>query len=561
MTTSFLLPPALVLIAAGLVLPLTRGALRSLVLLVAPLVTLYFVWQVPDGMAATTRFLGQQLVVVEGSKLARLFASVFAVMAFGGALFALNQPRTMELAAAFVYAGGAVGAAFAGDLITLFAFWELMAIASTLVLWSAGEPARAAGLRYAAIHFLGGVLLMAGIAGEVAATGSALFKPLDTSTLPRLLILAGFLINAAAFPMAAWLPDAYPKASWSGMVFLSAFTTKTAVLVLMRGFPGTEMLIWIGLAMVVYGIVYAVIEDDMRRIIAYALVNQGGIMLVGIGIGSELSLNGTAAHAVVCILYIALLAMAAGSVIVATGRHRCSELGGLAGQMPVTALAAVVGAASIASVPLTVGFVSKSMVIDAAAKEQLAAGWFVLTGGAAAAVLHAGLRLPWLVFFGEGRDIAAKDPAWNMRAAMVLFALLCIGFGAMPGPLYDLLPFTVDYVPYTMAHVVVQLQLLLAGAVAFFALRAWLPAGRRITLDVDWLWRGAGPVLARGVNRMFDGAAHAVIALTVALRRMSFDKLYRHHGPEGVFGRSWPTGRMTFWTTVMLGAYLILGYL
>lgn len=561
MTTSFLLPPALALIAAGLLLPLTRGLLRSLVLLAAPLVTLVLIWQVPDGMAATTRFLGQQLVVLEGSRLARLFASVFAVMAFGGALFALNQPRTMELAAAFVYAGGAIGVAFAGDLITLFAFWELMAIASTVVLWSAGETARAAGLRYAAIHFLGGVLLMAGIAGEVAATGSALFKPMDASTLPRLLILAGFLINAAAVPLAAWLPDAYPKASWSGMVFLSAFTTKTAVLVLMRGFPGTELLVWVGLAMVVYGIVYAVIEDDMRRIVAYALVNQGGIMLVGIGIGSEMSLNGTAAHAVVCILYIALLLMATGSVIHATGRHRCSELGGLARQMPMTALAAIVGAASIASFPFTVGFVSKSMVAQGAADAKLAVAWFVLTGAAAAAVLHAGFRLPWLVFFGKRRDIAAGDPPWNMRAAMVLFALLCVGLGAMPGPLYDLLPYKVDYAPYTMAHVVVQMQLLFAGAVAYVALASFVPASRRITLDADWLWRGAGPVLVSGVNRIFDGAAQGVVALTLALRRISFDKLYRHHGPEGVFGRSWPTGRMTFWTTVMLGAYLILGYI
>lgn len=559
MTTSFLLPPALALIAAGLLLPLTRGALRSFVLLVAPFVTLVLVWQVPDGMAATTRFLGQQLVIVEGSRLARLFASVFAVMAFGGALFALNQPRTMELAAAFIYAGSAIGVAFAGDLLTLFAFWELMAVASTVVLWSAGEGARAAGLRYAAIHFLGGVLLMAGIAGEVVATGSALFKPMDASTLPRLLILAGFLVNAAAVPLAAWLPDAYPKASWSGMVFLSAFTTKTAILVLMRGFPGTEILIWIGLAMVVYGIVYAVIEDDMRRIVAYALVNQGGIMLVGIGIGSEMSLNGTAAHAVVCILYIALLAMATGSVIYATGRHRCSELGGLARQMPTTTIAAIAGAASIAAAPLTVGFISKSMVTQGAADAHLAVAWFVLTGSAAAAVLHAGLRLPWLVFFGESRGISAKDPPWNMRAAMVLFATLC--FGANPAPLYDLLPYKVDYVPYTTAHVVVQLQLLLAGAVAFFALRTWLPGNRRMTLDVDWLWRGAGPVLARGVDRIFDGASVAVIALMLALRRISFDKLLRHHGPEGVFGRTWPTGRMTFWTTVMLGAYLILGYL
>ena len=202
-------------------------------------------------------------------------------MAFAGGLFALNQSRVVELAAAFCYAGSAIGVAFAGDLLTVFIFWELMAIASTLVVWSAGPSARGAGLRYAAVHLLGGVLLMAGIAGEIAATGSLAFGKLALDTVPRWLILAGFLINAGAPPLSAWLPDAYPESSWSGMVFLSAFTTKAAVYVLLRGFPGTELLIYVGLFMVFYGIVYAILENDMRRILAYSIVNQVGFMVVG----------------------------------------------------------------------------------------------------------------------------------------------------------------------------------------------------------------------------------------------------------------------------------------
>ena len=249
--------------------------------------TLWLVTQVPDGEILRFSFLGFDLIPLRGDKLSRLFAFVFALMAFAGALFALRQERTTELAAAFIYAGSAIGVALAGDLISVFVFWEMMAIGSTLVIWCGGPSARGAGLRYAAIHLLGGVLLMAGIAGEIAATGTTTFAKLDLSTLPRWLILAGFLINAGAPPLSAWLPDAYPEASWSGMVFLSAFTTKAAIYVLLRGFPGVELLIWVGLFMVFYGIVYAILENDMRRILAYSIVNQVGFMVAGIGIGTR----------------------------------------------------------------------------------------------------------------------------------------------------------------------------------------------------------------------------------------------------------------------------------
>ena len=296
--TSLSIPPGLVLILGGLLLPLLRGRLRVGAMLAFPLLTLWLVTQVPDGNVLELRFLGFDLVLLRGDKLSRLFAFVFALMAFVGGLYALRQARTAELAAAFVYAGSAIGVVLAGDLISVFVFWEMMAIGSTVVVWCGGRAARRAGLRYAAIHLLGGVLLMAGIAGEISASGTAMFASLDLSTLPRWLILAGFLINAGAPPLSAWLPDAYPAASWSGMVFLSAFTTKTAIYVLLRGFPGVELLVWIGLFMIFYGIVYAILENDMRRILAYSIVNQVGFMVAGIGIGTR---DGAQRHRCPCL--------------------------------------------------------------------------------------------------------------------------------------------------------------------------------------------------------------------------------------------------------------------
>ena len=561
MTGSLFIPPGLILIAGGVVLPLLTSRLRSVALIVLPLLTLALVWTVPDGPALQVPFLGYELTPVEGDKLSRLFGTVFAIMAFAGGLFALNQARTAELAAAFVNAGGAIGVALAGDLITLFIFWELMAIGSTVVVWCGGPFAQRAGLRYATMHVLGGMLLMAGIAAEVAATGAIDFTAMTADTLPRYLILAGFLINAAAPPLSAWLPDAYPESSWSGMVFLSAFTTKAAVYALLRGFPGTELLIYVGLCMIFYGIVYAILENDMRRILAYSIVNQVGFMVAGVGIGTEMAINGAASHAFTHIVYKALLLMSAGSVLYMTGRRKCSDLGGLFRTMPLTTICGIIGALSISSFPLTSGFVSKSMISQGAADQHLGVVWFLLAAGSAGVFLHAGIKFPWFVFFQKDSGLRPADPPWNMRLAMVLFSAICIGLGVLPGPLYAMLPFEVEYVPYTASHVVFQLQLLLFSGLAFFLMLGWLKRTLTITLDVDWLYRRLGPILGRDLDRMAGNAwQRLVTSVWVGAIYLNY-RLHQHHGPEGVFGRTWPTGTMAFWTTVMLTLYLILANL
>jgi multicomponent Na+:H+ antiporter subunit D len=549
------------LVIGGLLLPFLRGSQRSIVVIALPLLTLVLVWNVPDGIVLQVPFLGYDLILVNGDKLSRLFATVFAIMAFAGSLFVLNQARTIELAAAFVYAGSAIGVAFAGDFITLFICWEVMAIGSTVVVWCGGRQAHVAGLRYASIHLLGGVLLMAGIAGEVAATGSIAFAKLDTSSIPRWLILAGFLINAGAPPLSAWLPDAYPESSWSGMVFLSAFTTKAAVYVLLRGFPGTDLLIYVGLFMIFYGIVYAILENDMRRILAYSIVNQVGFMVAGVGIGTEMALNGAASHAFTHIVYKALLLMSAGSVLYMTGKRKCTDLGGLFRTMPLTTICGIIGALSISSFPLTSGFVSKSMISQAAADQQLELVWFLLAAASAGVFLHAGIKFPWFVFFQKDSGLRPPDPPWNMRLAMVIFAAICIGLGMIPGPLYAMLPYKVDYVPYTPSHVVSQLQLLLFSGLAFFLMLDRLKRTLTITLDVDWIYRRLGPRLAQALDHALDAAWQRLVGVIGWGTNRVNERLHRHHGPEGVFGRTWPTGTMAFWTTLMLAAYLIIANL
>jgi multicomponent Na+:H+ antiporter subunit D len=486
---------------------------------------------------------------------------IFALMAFAGALFALNQARRLELPAAFLYAGAAIGVTLAGDLVTVFVYWEVMAIGSTLVLWSAATPAAyRASMRYLMVHLFGGMLLFAGVAAQVLETGTTAFNAMALEGPAQALILAAFLVNAGAWPVSAWLPDAYPEASWSGMVFLSAFTTKTAVYVLLRGFPGTELLIYVGLAMVFYGIIYALLENDMRRILAYSIVNQVGFMVTGIGIGTELALNGAAAHAFTHIIYKALLLMSAGAVLRMTGRRKCTDLGGLFRTMPLTAACGIVGALAISAFPLTSGFVSKSMISQAAADQHLLAVWLLLTAASAGVFLHAGIKFPWFVFFQKDSGLRPAEPPWNMRLAMVLFAVLCVVLGVLYAPLYALLPFSVDYVPYTAGHVVSQLQLLLFSGLAFFVMLGFLRRTLTITLDVDWFWRRLGPSLVRALGSM-------LASLDSAVRRAGRDAalalgrwLARGAGPQGLLGRPVETSFMVLWVAVLLVAYLVVYY-
>jgi len=486
--------PGLLLILAGLIAPLFKGVWRSVWILVMPLVSLILVWTMPESLECSLEFLDYQLSPVSTDSLSRIFATIFSLMCFVGTLYCFKQTKILELSAAFVYAGAAIGVTFAGDLITVFIYWEIMALGSTLVLWSAGTRASwQSGMRYVLIHLLGGVILMIGIIAYAQETGSIDFVAMTPDSLGTWLILAGFLLNAGAPPLSAWLADAYPEASFGGMVFLSAFTTKTAVYVLLRGFPGTELLIYIGLFMIFYGIIYALLENDMRRILAYSIINQVGFMVCGIGIGTELALNGATAHAFTHIIYKALLLMSAGSVLYMTGKRKCTDLGGLVRTMPFTATCGIIGALAISAFPLTSGFISKSMITQTVADNHLLMVYMLLQAASAGVFLHAGIKFPWFVFFQKDSGLRPAEPPLNMRIAMFIFAFICILLGVMPGLLYSILPYEVNYVPYTATHVLTQLQLLLFSGLAFFVMLPWMQRTLTISLDFDWFYRKLFP--------------------------------------------------------------------
>jgi len=556
--TELAFPPGLILVLGALFVPFL-AKLRMVLIMGLPVICLLFVWLLPDSYILSWSFMGFEIEPIRVSVIGRLFATVFAVMTLVGGIYASRQATNFELTAALIYAGSAIGVTLAGDLITLFVFWELMAIGSTLVIWAAGhEAAYRASMRYLLIHLLGGVILMAGITGHIVETDSIRVTSLQLESIAQYLILAGFLINAGAPPLSAWIADAYPEASPSGTVFLSAFTTKTAVFTLIVMFPGTWILIPIGIYMIFYGIIYALLENDMRRILAYSIVNQVGFMVTGIGLGTEMAINGAAAHAFAHIIYKALLLMSAGAVLYRTGKRHCTELGGLFQTMPWTTLFGIIGALAISSFPFTSGFVSKSMIAQSAADQHLAIVWFALAAASAGVFLHAGIKFPWYVFFQQDSGLRPPEAPGNMQLAMFIFAFLCLFLGIYPQSLYALLPFAVNYEPYTAAHLVAQFQLLLFSGLAFFVMLPLMKRTLTISLDFDWFYRYLFKTLSMSLIQQASRLGSQLESLIRQNFARLFDGLHRHHGPKGILSRTWPTGSMVLWIAILLGGFLLL---
>lgn len=484
--------PGLLLILGAWVLPFLNGRVKRVAMLTLPAAALIDCLLMTPGTYGVASFLGQDLVFGRVDRLSLVFSYVFSLMAFLGMVYALHVEDDFQHVAALTYAGGALGVTFAGDFLSLYIFWELMAISASLLVFLRRErSAVSAGFRYLLVHVTGGLVLLAGIVLHWSQIGSFAFGDMGAFSggVAWTMILVAFLLNAAVPPLGAWLPDAYPEATVTGAVFMTAFTTKSAVYVLIRGYAGTEVLVWLGAAMAVYGVVYAVLENDARRLLAYHIISQVGYMVCGVGIGTALAINGATAHAFAHILYKALLFMGAGAVLKVTGLRKLSEMGGLYKTMPATLGLYMVGAFAISAVPLFSGFVSKSMVVTAAGEAHLGLIFLMLALASAGTFLHTGLKLPYYMFFGKDSGRRAQEPPANMLVAMGLAAVACVLIGVFPGLLYQHLPSPVDYVPYTLQHVTSTVGMLGFTALGFFLLLKHLDPEPTISLDTDWFYR------------------------------------------------------------------------
>ncbi len=556
-------PIAFLFIAAALLLGvIPLGALRAMLLLVIPVVAGVIVWSLPEGNLWSIELFGMQLEFMRIDKLSRMFGLIFCLAAFLGNLYSWHMRDPVQQIAALVYSGSAIGAVFAGDLLTLFLYWEGTAIASVFLIWARRtEGAYHTGMRYLIIQVLSGVMLLGGAALFYRETGSMVFEKMTLGSLGTWLIFLAFGIKCAFPLLHNWLQDSYPAATVTGTVILSAFTTKLAVYSLARGFAGTEILIYIGATMTLFPIFYAVIENDLRRVLAYSLNNQLGFMVVGIGIGTEMALNGTAAHAFAHILYKALLFMSIGAVLFRTGTAKGSELGGLYKTMPLTMIFCVIGAASISAFPLFSGFVTKSLILSAATEERYYIIWGILLFASAGVFHHSGIKIPYFAFFAHDSGLRPKEAPLNMLLAMGFTAFLCIAIGVYPAPLYALLPFEVDYENYTATHVITQLQLLFFSALAFTVLMRtgiYPPELKSVNIDTDWLYRKLAPRVIGIVKSVIASIWSTLGGLSKKVIKSVISLLYGQYGPVGRAVAVRPTGAMVFWITAMLGAVLLL---
>ncbi len=560
------IPPFLPFFIGALIVAVTRGTLRNVIMVAIPVVSAIHLWMVPDGVHLQFAFLDYQLIPYRVDKLSLMFGYVFHIAALIAIIYSLHVRDTMQQVAAMLYAGSGLGAVFAGDLLTLFVFWEFLAFTSVFLIWARRtQHSYVAGMRYLIIQVLSGVILLVGALFYVAENGTLEFSFIGLDGIAGWLIFIAFGIKCA-FPMAHnWLTDAYPEATVTGTVFLSAFTTKVAVYALARGYPGTELLVYIGAVMTCFPIFFAVIENDLRRVLAYSLINQVGFMVVGVGIGTALAINGAISHAFNDVIFKGLLFMTMGAVLHMTGRINGSDLGGLYKTMPKTTVLCIVGAASISAFPLFSGFVSKSMVMSAALENGYDWIWLMLLFASAGVFHHAGIKIPYFAFFAHDSGIRVSDPPNNMLLAMLIAAGLCLAIGIYPSALYSLLPYDTGYNPYDATHVLAQTQLLFFSALAFVWLNLrgiYPPELRSTNLDFDWIYRRVIPNVIQNIFSVVWKADHTLRqGFIVRLDRSLTFLSRKHEGISGLLSRTYPAGSMVMWVAVILATYLFLSFI
>ena len=508
--------PATALILGGLAAAVLRGRFASMALVLAPILGFWHIYTLELGSASNLALFGYDIIGVAVDQQAKLFGYLFHLAALVAGIYSFHLRDPWQISMALLYAATAVGVAFAGDMLSLFLWWEGLAITSVFQIWGRKtKQAEESGFRYLFFHVSSGLLLLAGILLRYHGEGASAFslepltQALEAGDFGAWLILLAIGVKAAFPGLHVWLKDGYAEATATGPVWLCAFTTKCAVCMLARLFPGAEILIAIGGVMAMFPIFYAVIENDLRRVLCYSKINQIGFMVVGIGIGTPLAIDGAIAHAYTHVLYKGLLFMSMGAVLYRTGEIRGSHLGGLYKSMPWTTGFCIVGAASISAFPLFSGFVSKSIIITETARNGHVFIWMCLLFASAGVFHHAGIKIPFFAFFAHDSGLRPKEAPINMLIAMGISSFMCIFLGCNPQWLYDMLPNgAAGYHPYDATHVITQLEILLFSALAFTLLNLWgkyPPELPSVNLDIDWVYRKAGRKFLFGMEVFWNG--------------------------------------------------------
>ena len=555
-------PPGLVMFLGAFLVPFFPHIYRQFYMLFLVFLSASALFSV-EGSHLIIQLQEIQFILHHSDNLSFPFAIVFHIAAFLVIIYGGHIKDWKEQLAILSYSGAAIAALHAGDLFTLFLWWEATAFTSVILIFC-GKTYRAykSAIRYIVIQVGSGILLLSGAILLFQNSNEAIFQELDINSTAGLLVFIAFGIKAAFPFFNGWLQDSYPEASEVGTVALSAFTTKLAIYALARSFAGVEILIYIGALMTFFPIFFAVIENDLRRVLAFSLNNQLGFMVVAIGIGTELAINGAVAHAFAHIIYKGLLFMSMGAVLYRVGTCKASELGGLFKYMPITAVCSIVGAVSISAFPLFSGFVAKSLIMSSLGYEGLTFIYFMLLFASAGVLHHSGIKIPFFAFFAHDSGLKPKEAPMNMIVAMLLSSLLCILIGIFPSQFYQILPYNTYYQPYDFSHVLSQLQLLMFAVFAFICLwhfKIYPPELNSTVLNSDWFYRVLFyKIINIFINRVFkiwDNFSKKIISLIIFL----YQVIQRSSVQSG--NSAVKVGRSTVLILFSLGFVLLCNYL
>ena len=385
-----------------------------------------------------------------------------------------DPARIRFLSMLLVLLGSSHGVVLAGDLLTLFVFFELLGLTALLVVVHTGsEEARAAGVKYFWLTFAGGLALLAGVVLVMVQSDSLAWAPLPESVSSAwrwaifALLLIGFGVKAGMVPLHVWLPAAHPVAPAPASALLSGVMIKAGAYGVFRSMnmllrPAGDAASWdqlfdmglvlttLGIVTLVTGVVMALLQNSIKRMLAWSSVSQMGFILTGLGAGAVLGGDGAMAtagsllHIVNHALFKSCLFLAAGAIALRCGSTQMDQLGGLWRRMPVTFTCVLIAAAGIAGVPLFNGFVSKSMIhhglVDAS---QQAGAEFLLYGewlylAAAAGTIAYFSRFLYLVFLRPAQSTKAKqvtEASPLMLAGMLLLVGPIVWLGLYPDTL------------------------------------------------------------------------------------------------------------------------------
>lgn len=567
--------PGFLLILAGLIAYVARHSIaRGIVTIGGPLLGLVaLIFHQAQGIPlSTVDFMDLTLVLYQVERVSIVFGTAFLIAALIHSIYALHEEDPVQDAASLVFAGAATSAVFAGDLMVLFIFWEIATLAAALLIFRAGtDDAYKAALRFLGIQILGGIFLLEGVIFMLKDYGDVGFRVLEIEGKGAWFLLLGIGVKAAFPVVHTWFQDTVSKATVTGAITLSIFTTMLAVYALLRVFPGADLLIAIGAVMAIFPVVIAVLVDDLRRVMAYVVTAQLGLMICGIGVGSDLALNGVTAYAFCHIFFTILIFMVLGIVKRRTGTTNASELGGLYRTMPVTTGFCLVAVLSVIGMPLFSGFVGQAMILNAIAGNADIWVWGAMLVSAAAIAFLAGVRVPVSTFFGADAGKRPEDAPFNMVLAMGIAAATCVWVGVPvlggTGFLFEFLPSEVAASSYlerglwTSGNVLTQLQLI-SFAVVAFALMSFFGRAPKThsgtVLDVDWVWRKPGFETVVWLGAVYSKIGPATTSALKSLSRKVYDSIENTFSPQGELSRGPLSSGMAVWTSVMLAVVLIL---